>query len=62
MSIYITAGLLIHLLFFSPSRALKISEGLPQAGIGYNVISNLGPETEANSPFPTLNLQIGINF
>lgn len=35
---------------------------MPQAGIGYNVISNLGPETEANAPFPTLNLQIGINF
>jgi hypothetical protein len=35
---------------------------MPQAGIGYNVISNLGPETEENAPFPTLNLQIGINF
>jgi hypothetical protein len=35
---------------------------MPQAGIGYNVISNLGPQTEANAPFPTLNLQIGINF
>ena len=35
---------------------------MPQAGIGYNVVSNLGPETEENAPFPTLNLQIGISF
>ncbi|GMQ30278.1 hypothetical protein [Algoriphagus confluentis] len=35
---------------------------MPQAGMGYNAVSNLGPETEANAPFPTLNLQVGINF
>jgi hypothetical protein len=35
---------------------------MPQAGIGYNVISNLGPETEGNAPFPTLNLQLGLSF
>lgn len=35
---------------------------MPQTGIGYNVLSNLGPETEANAPFPTLNLQLGLNF
>ncbi len=35
---------------------------MPQAGIGYNFLSNLGPETEKNAPFPTFNLQIGVNF
>jgi hypothetical protein len=35
---------------------------LPQAGIGYTVISNLGPASEADAPFPALNLQIGVRF
>lgn len=35
---------------------------MPQAGVGYNPISNLGPSTEVNSPFPTLNLQVGVRF
>jgi len=35
---------------------------MPQAGVGYNVFSNLGPETEANTPFPVLSLQLGVNF
>lgn len=35
---------------------------MPQAGIGYNPISNLGPQTEESSAFPTLNLQVGLNF
>ena len=35
---------------------------IPQAGIGYNVYSRLGPETEANTPFPVLSLLIGLSF
>jgi hypothetical protein len=35
---------------------------MPQAGIGYNALSDLGPATEENAPFPTLNLQIGVSF
>jgi hypothetical protein len=35
---------------------------MPQAGVGYNSLSNLGPNSVENSAFPTLNLQIGINF
>ncbi len=35
---------------------------MPQVGIGYNPISNLGPQTEESSAFPTLNLQLGIRF
>ncbi len=35
---------------------------MPQVGIGYVSISKLGSETETNSPFPTLNLQVGVSF
>lgn len=35
---------------------------MPQAGIGYNAVSLLGPASEENRPFPAINLQVGINF
>lgn len=35
---------------------------IPQVGLGYNLISDLGPQSEPDSIFPTLNLQVGINF
>ncbi|MFP4331071.1 MAG: autotransporter outer membrane beta-barrel domain-containing protein [Spirochaetaceae bacterium] len=35
---------------------------MPQAGVGYTVISDLGPAEEAESPFPVLNLQVGGRF
>lgn len=35
---------------------------LPQVGVGYNVFSRLGPESEANAPFPVISLQLGVNF
>lgn len=48
---------------FSFSKEKSVSwYVMPQAGIGYNAISNLGPATRENAPFPTLNVQVGINF
>jgi hypothetical protein len=35
---------------------------MPQSGVGYTVFSDLGPATEEDSLFWTLNLQVGARF
>lgn len=35
---------------------------MPQGGVGYTLLSDLGPSEEEERPFPTLNLQVGGRF